>query len=283
MEFQIDREIGIRNMQVAVTENDSLPSNLAEVRPKRGNATDDALRRVLGGAQRCATPTIEAFAAEAQMPQASYREVLQLAEELGFAICESSCGMTTSESDPAQNPVMLPMDCIFKGLENDCEELSEDKVRSLETALLLNEIRIDALRAAGLHDQYNELCLQALQKVGTLQFHNRVFNKFLFEANLACVQGISNVPTLERLRGDIEAVAAVDYEERFGAAPQQVAALNIRSACCDGVWQAVVASDDSTRIWYRVEIVDDEFELEYLEDCDIELDDRFTVIADISK
>lgn len=155
--------------------------------------------------------------------------------------------------------------------------------RSLETAVLLHEVRADALRAAGLDDEFFSLCQRALQKVGMLPFHNRVFDKLLFSANLAQIEGIRNVPTLERLRTDIEAAAAADYEERFGTAPQHVAAVNIRSACCDGIWQAVVACGDGFRAWYRVEIIDDEFEIEFLEGTDLEIDDRFTVIADMAK
>lgn len=188
----------------------------------------------------------------------------------------------TVASDWQSSPTLVPFPASNGMEECDCEVAPDDSVRSLETAVLLNEIRADALRAADLYDDYIRLCKRALQQVGTLQFHNRVFDKLTFSANPSRLEGLANVATSERLRSEIEDATIADYEERFDAEPTCVTVVNVRSVCCGGIWQAVVAKGSGSRVWYRVEIEEDEFELVYLEDCDIETDDRFSVITDIA-
>jgi hypothetical protein len=182
----------------------------------------------------------------------------------------------------ASNLVAFPANNGMDGCDvDDCGAATDDQVRSLETAVLLHEIRADALRAAGLYDEYIVLCKRALQQVGTLQFHNRVFDKLTFSANPSRLEGLANVATSERLRADIEAATIADYEERFDALPTSVTAVNVRSVCCGGIWQAVVATGNGSRIWYRVEVIDDAFKLECLEGCDVGKDDRYSLITDI--
>ena len=185
----------------------------------------------------------------------------------------------SSDWQSGPNAVAFPASIGME--ECDCDVAADDHVRSLETAVLLHEIRADALRTAGMYDEYLMLCKRALQQVGTMQFHNRVFDKLTFSANPSRLEGLANVATAERLRSEIEAAAIADYEARFSAEATCVTAVNVRSVCCGGIWQAVVATGNGSRVWYRVEIDEDEFELVCLDDCDVTKDDRYSVITDI--
>jgi hypothetical protein len=181
----------------------------------------------------------------------------------------------------------------FVAGDDDCDDSCSDSSRSnggqcLEKYVLLNEIRADALREAGLYDDYIRLCQRALQQVGTFGVHNRVFDSFTM---LACddrfgqrVTGLRNAAAFERLRPAIESAAMDDYEAQSGVRPHSATAVNVRSACCDGIWQAVaIDGGDESRVWYRVEFAeDDEFDCVCL-DGDLEMDDRFSIIQDMSR
>lgn len=159
----------------------------------------------------------------------------------------------------------------------------------LEKYVLLNEIRADALREAGLYDVYIRLCQQALQQVGTFAFHERLFDNFTL---LACdevtgyrAESLCNSALLERQRPALEEEAATDFEARFGAEPLNVTAVHVRSNCCNEIWHAVVCDAiDGSREWYQVEFLDDgSYLCAYLDHCDVESDDRYSIIEDLSR
>ncbi|MGE3243321.1 MAG: hypothetical protein AB7G28_02805 [Pirellulales bacterium] len=159
----------------------------------------------------------------------------------------------------------------------------------LEKYVLLNEIRADALRETGLYDEYILLCKRALQQVGTFAFHERVFDSF---TNLAFdnltgyrADGLRNAAALERQRAAIELKALAEFRQQFGAEPVGATAVNVRSACCNGLWQAVAVDNrDGSRVWYKVEFLDDnDYVFLYIEDCDIATDSRYSIIEDLSR
>jgi len=204
---------------------------------------------------------------------------------ISMEVCD---GAKTAASDLNFSPHLS-----FVAGDDDCDDGRPSSSRSkgdqcLEKYVLLNEIRADALREAGLYYDYIRLCQRALQQVGTFAFHERLFDSFTM---LACddefgrrVTGLRNAAAFERLRSAIESAAMDDYEAQFGMRLNSATAVNVRSACCDGIWQAVaIDGGDESRVWYRVELAeDDEFECVCL-DGDLEVDDRFSIIQDMSR
>jgi hypothetical protein len=154
----------------------------------------------------------------------------------------------------------------------------------LEIAAILNELRFDALRAAGLYDEFVALCLRALRQVGNWKIHDRLFNRYLLlshdELVVDRILGIRYAASLDRLGSLIEENAAQVHQERLGTASIDAVAVNIRNNDQNLIWQAVrITGEDGTVSWYRVNFHDDEeFECEPFDGLDPDRDAQSTIV-----